>query len=247
MTRCYLALGGNVGDVERHFADALSDFGKGRGINVVCVSSTYRTQPIGTSAGDFYQNAAAGIDTALDPFAVLDVLQELEKRAGRTRTGVWQPRPLDLDLIFYGDRVINDARLQVPHPACWYRRFVLDPLAEIAPDALHPIKGLSVSGLRERLLPRPLRFALAGGRDSERHRLADALALVSESLEVVEWSDAAGPHEREPAIVAWLGPESEAVGIAVVFESLPLLPRLDASAEGDPLDFLTNVARSALG
>jgi hypothetical protein len=93
-------------------------------------------------------------------------LLAVETELGRVRTTRWGPRTVDLDLLMFGNVVLDDGpALRVPHPACWYRRFVLDPLVEIAPDVVHPEKHLTIRDLRQRLLLRPLPVAVIAGTD----------------------------------------------------------------------------------
>lgn len=163
MTRCALSMGGNLGDVSATMRRARHLIAAMRAVTNVRVSRLYRTTPMGASAGGPFLNAAVVLDTSLSPLELLDRLQEIERECGRVRTIRWGPRTLDLDLIFYGEDVVqvedegtNAFRLIVPHPAMWHRRFVLDPLVELIPDAVHPVFGLTLTLLRARLLPRPL-------------------------------------------------------------------------------------------
>jgi 2-amino-4-hydroxy-6-hydroxymethyldihydropteridine diphosphokinase len=245
MPRCHIALGGNVGDVETAFQTALAGLTSDNAVSVTRVSSIWRTRPVGPHSGSEFLNAAAEIETALEPLQLLDVLQECERRAGRAPGEHWAPRPLDLDLIFYADRVIEHARLTVPHPACWYRRFVLDPLAEIAAEVPHPVKRISVRELRARLLARPLRIALAGSSANERERLRRELTPISRELQVVDWLPKSN-LDPEPAILAWLGADPDSVG-PIDFAALPIVPRLDVSRALDPTVFLRGAVQSALG
>jgi 2-amino-4-hydroxy-6-hydroxymethyldihydropteridine diphosphokinase len=242
--RSYIALGGNVGDVEENFRAALAGLAATPGVEVVAQSPIFRTQPVGQWAGGEFLNAAAEVDTQLDPLALLDVLQELERAAGPRKGPRWAPRPLDLDLIFYGDRTIHDPRLAVPHPASWYRRFVLDPLETIAASLPHPEKGQTVAELRARLLRRPLRLSLAGGSRSGRERLVRLLS--GPAVEITLWE---GTQANQPAteLLAWLGPDEDEPQLR--YEMLPLLPRLDASvaAAPDTVEFLRDALHSALG
>jgi 2-amino-4-hydroxy-6-hydroxymethyldihydropteridine diphosphokinase len=242
--RCYIALGGNVGDVEQNFRAALAGLSATAGIDVLEASPVFRTPPVGQWAGSDFLNAAVPIDTTLEPLVLLDVLQRLERQAG-PRTGPrWGPRGLDLDLIFYGDRTIDDSRLQIPHPACWYRRFVLDPLAAIAGDFRHPTKDRTICELQARLLRRPLRLSLAGATRSARERFVRILAVGS-GIEMKPWHKVLPEAEELPEILAWLGPSEEAPDLR--FDHLPELPRLDVSSVSDPLPFLRDVLHSALG
>ncbi|MBA3313896.1 MAG: 2-amino-4-hydroxy-6-hydroxymethyldihydropteridine diphosphokinase, partial [Planctomycetaceae bacterium] len=121
----------------------------GSDLRVGAVSRIYSTPPMGSAAGGPFSNAAASIETSLDPIALLDRLLSVEDAMGRSRDVRWGPRSLDLDLIFYGSQIIDSPRLRVPHPGCWYRRFVLDPLDEVAPHAIHPETGQTVRELRQ--------------------------------------------------------------------------------------------------
>jgi 2-amino-4-hydroxy-6-hydroxymethyldihydropteridine diphosphokinase len=156
MALCAISLGGNVGDVPKTFADArrlLESSGRVAGLKQ---SRLYRSRPMGCEAGGEFHNAAAVFETTLTPPNVLELLQDVERRCGRVRTVRWGPRTLDLDLLLYGDEVIDSPRLIVPHPALWHRRFVLDPLTELIPDVVHPAFQQTIRELRERLRSRPL-------------------------------------------------------------------------------------------
>ncbi|MCA9054735.1 MAG: 2-amino-4-hydroxy-6-hydroxymethyldihydropteridine diphosphokinase [Planctomycetaceae bacterium] len=159
MPRCWIALGGNVGDVAAAMSAAMSALAAA-GVEVVCCSGLYDTTPVGSAAGARYLNAAAELQTGPSPEELLDLLQRLEAEAGRVRTERWGPRPLDLDILLYADRKLSTPRLTIPHPALWYRRFVLDPLAEIADAVEHLDFGMTIGELRERLLVRPLPVAI---------------------------------------------------------------------------------------
>ena len=246
MTRAFVSLGGNLGPVERTLEQALRDLDAHPEITVRSHSSWIRTKAVGAGAGDDFLNGVAELHTGLDALELLAVLLKLEDHHGRVRTGHWSPRPLDLDLLLYGDAVIDAPRLRVPHPACWYRRFVLDPLAEIASDVTHPIKGASIAELRDRLLVRPLPVAVAGGSVSARQRLREQLAGTSADLTVSEWNAPA-----EVALLFWLGAapgtERAAAEPAASFEDLPILPRLDISQAADPAVFARDVLTAAVG
>jgi 2-amino-4-hydroxy-6-hydroxymethyldihydropteridine diphosphokinase len=190
MTRCLIALGGNLGDVRATFAAALEEL-RGDGVRIVEVSSLFSTRPMGRDAGGTFLNGAASIETTLDPLPLLDRLLAIEDRLGRRRDRRWGPRAIDLDLILFGNEILCEPRLRVPHPGCWFRRFVLDPLVEIAPDVLHPEIGESLRSLRSRLLVRPFRVACD---DVMRPVLASELAGAFPD---VEWMQ----NEAEAALV----------------------------------------------
>ena len=249
MSCCYIALGGNVGDVDETFRWAVVRLGRDGPVDVTRFSSEFRTRPVGPNAGEEFTNAVAEVETDLEPLALLDLLQDLERRAGRTPGEHREPRPLYLDLIFYADQIIDMPRLRVPHPACWYRRFVLDPLAEIA-------SGCSPSGQtsdgrenpRLRLLRSPLVLAWAGSSHAQRQGLHDELLSATRGVEILDWRPDAA-LESEPTLIAWLGPHDPPSpgGLVADFQSLPLVPRLDASTATDKASVLRGVLEAALG
>ena len=160
--RCLLALGGNLGDVRNTFHEVVSELNSSPQIHVLQMSSFHETAPLGNSTSPKYLNAALEVETQFTPEELLQCCQQLETRWGRTRETHWGDRTLDLDLLLYGSSVFTTEKLTIPHDGCWYRRFVLDPVCEIAPDVLHPVKHLSFNELRSRLLLGPPSVALWG-------------------------------------------------------------------------------------
>ncbi|MBD2636421.1 2-amino-4-hydroxy-6-hydroxymethyldihydropteridine diphosphokinase [Limnothrix sp. FACHB-881] len=147
---CAIALGGNLGDVAATFERALAALDATPGIQVTGRSRWYRNPPMGPPQPDFL-NGCALLKVALSPEALLDRLQALENEAGRVRTVHWGPRTLDLDLLLYGDRVMQTPRLQVPHPGLGDRAFFAVPLAEIAPDWVEPLTGRAIAQIVQTL------------------------------------------------------------------------------------------------
>ena len=134
----YISLGANLGEPKRQLREALDRLAREKGLRVSALSSIYRTAPVGPVPQPPYLNAAAALDTSLAPREVLDALLRAERAMGRERSVRWGPRVIDLDLLLHGDSVIGEPGLALPHPRMHERRFVLAPLAEIAPDAVHP-------------------------------------------------------------------------------------------------------------
>ncbi len=112
-------------------------------------SSWYLTQPVGLDDPEWFLNGVFLLETGQAPRELLETLLKIENRLGRERTGKWSPRTIDLDILFYDDRVIREVDLVIPHPELGKRRFVLDPLSEIAPDLVHPIIGKKIRELKE--------------------------------------------------------------------------------------------------
>jgi 2-amino-4-hydroxy-6-hydroxymethyldihydropteridine diphosphokinase len=148
----YVGLGANLGRREETLRAALAELGRRPGVRVVRASAFRETEPVGGPPGQpCYLNAAAELLTTLEPEELLTVLQQVEDAFGRTRQVRWGPRTLDLDLLLYEDRVIDTPALQVPHARMHERRFVLEPLCEVAPEAVHPVLGKTVRQMLEEL------------------------------------------------------------------------------------------------
>lgn len=149
MTRAYIGLGSNLGDRRANLAAAVEALNWGD-VAIVCRSSIYETTPVGAPAGspDFL-NQVVAVDTTLDVRAFWDRCSAVEAALGRSREheARWGPRVIDLDLLLFGDLVLDELDLRVPHPRIAERAFVLIPLAEIAPDVYVPGTG-AVAGLR---------------------------------------------------------------------------------------------------
>ncbi len=178
MPQCWIGLGGNQGSVADTFRQSVALLNSTPGLSVTQMSCLYTTSPVGAAAGPMFLNAAAELHTTLAPIEVLAALQSVETQLGRERLVHWGPRTLDLDLLLYDQLSLNAPTLTIPHPHMWYRRFVLDPLTEIAPHAMHCLHGLTVHELRRRLLARPLKCMLLNGDadlqdDLQRRLVAD--------------------------------------------------------------------------
>jgi len=161
MASVLIALGGNVGDVRTTFDKAVANICGMAQATLIARSSDYSTPPWGEEQQDRFINACIGIETSLDPHALLFTLHKIEKKFGRDRANEkrWGPRTLDLDIIAYDDARLDKPELTLPHPRLFERAFVLVPLAEIAPDRLiagrtarEALTGLSAEGI-ERLAP----------------------------------------------------------------------------------------------
>ncbi len=150
MARACIGIGSNLGGKETNCRKAL-EFLERKGIEVVSRSAAYITRPWGKTGQPDFVNMAACLETGLPARELLNVLLETEKEMGRVREEKWGPRVIDLDLLLYGDEVISEPDLNVPHPLMHEREFVLRPLAEIAPDAVHPVLKKSVRQLLREL------------------------------------------------------------------------------------------------
>ena len=133
MVRAFIGLGSNVGDRLANLGRAVDELRLAEGISVGLISSVYDTDPVGPPQPNFL-NAVVEVKTDLEPRALLAVLKGIERRLGRSASERWGPRKIDLDLLLFGDEVIAEDDLKVPHPEMWSRAFVIVPLAEIAPD-----------------------------------------------------------------------------------------------------------------
>jgi 2-amino-4-hydroxy-6-hydroxymethyldihydropteridine diphosphokinase len=154
MNLAYLSLGSNVGDREAHLRDAVARMGAaGR---VAAVSSFYETEPVEFTNQPWFLNCAVALQTSQTPQQLMTALLRIEEEMGRRRVQKKGPRSIDIDILLFRigeteDVIIDSPELAIPHPAMHQRRFVLEPLAEIAPDAVHPIFKKAISELRDAL------------------------------------------------------------------------------------------------
>lgn len=144
-TDAYIALGSNIGDRELNLLRAVAEVGKLPESRVTALSSFYETSPVGAVAQEPFYNAVLRLSTRLDARSLLTSLLRIEDESfKRTRTVHQGPRRMDLDLLLYGSEVISETNLIVPHPRLTERRFVLQPLCEIAPELRHPLTGARI-------------------------------------------------------------------------------------------------------
>jgi 2-amino-4-hydroxy-6-hydroxymethyldihydropteridine diphosphokinase len=179
MATALIALGSNLGDRQRNLDDAVAQLGNTPNAVVLATSRWRETKPVGgpNEQAEFL-NGAALLGTSLTPQQLHAVLRQIETAAGRTRDGRWAPRTLDLDLLLYDDLVIDTPELTLPHPRMSFRRFVLEPAAEIAPDMRHPTIGWTIGRLRNHFRRSWERYvaAICGPMAAGKTALANAVA-----------------------------------------------------------------------
>ncbi len=148
LSLAYIGLGSNLGDRRATLEAAIAVLTRTRGVHLRKVSSFHESEPVGGPPGQGkYLNAAAVAETELDAHELLRVLHENEAQFGRVRIVRWGARTLDLDLLLFADQIVSTPELIIPHPRLRVRRFVLEPLAEIAPEAVDPVTGQTVAQL----------------------------------------------------------------------------------------------------
>jgi 2-amino-4-hydroxy-6-hydroxymethyldihydropteridine diphosphokinase len=138
--QAFIGLGSNLGDGQTNLIEAWHRLGQVAGISLIRLSSPYRTEPVGMDTEHWFTNTVGEICTSLSPTELLAAMLAIETDLGRDRA-LTQDRPVDLDLLYYGDLMIQSQALTVPHPRIAHRLFVLAPLAEIAPTHVHPLLG----------------------------------------------------------------------------------------------------------
>lgn len=147
MGRVFVSLGSNIGDRLGFLQKAVDALGNAPGFKVKIASPVYETEPVGKKDQPQFLNAAAELDSLLSPDSVLVNLQQIERLVGRTPSQKWGPREIDLDLIYVGNLVVKSPMLRLPHPEVAMRRFVLTPLAAIAPDFVDPLRKRTLRDL----------------------------------------------------------------------------------------------------
>jgi dihydroneopterin aldolase/2-amino-4-hydroxy-6-hydroxymethyldihydropteridine diphosphokinase len=145
--RVILSLGSSIGDSEKLMNDAIRKLGKVRGVSVKKVSTFLKTKPYGGVAKNDFLNCAVEVECLLPPEKLLDEIHLIEKEGGRERNKRWDDRTLDIDIVFFGNRIIREDGLSVPHPDYINRDFVLVPIKEIAPDFVCPDNGKRIADL----------------------------------------------------------------------------------------------------
>ena len=139
----YLGLGSNIGERISYIQRVITELNDSRNINILKESSIYETEPWGNIDQDNYLNSVLKIETDLGPMELLLELKSLEKKIGRSESKKWSEREIDIDILFYGDLVIQNENIKIPHSLIEERKFVLVPLAEIAPEFIHPVLNKS--------------------------------------------------------------------------------------------------------
>ena len=147
----YLSLGSNIGDRAANLSTAIDSL-RALG-DVVAISSFYETEPVDFVRQAWFLNCVVALETEKLPKQLLAAVLRIEQRMGRKRVAAKGPRLIDIDILLFGSAIIDTAQLTLPHPAMHQRRFVLEPLAEIAPDARHPVFKKSARELRDALPP----------------------------------------------------------------------------------------------
>ncbi|MBU2591595.1 MAG: 2-amino-4-hydroxy-6-hydroxymethyldihydropteridine diphosphokinase [Nitrospinota bacterium] len=141
----FIGIGSNMGDPTANCLEAITRLEIVGDIEILSRSSLYKTAPIGSKEQDWFVNCVVGVATTLGPLPLLKKLMIIEDSMGRVRKEKWGERIIDLDILLYGDKIVREEGLTIPHPLMHERGFVLIPLEEIAPDVPHPVLNMSIS------------------------------------------------------------------------------------------------------
>jgi len=151
MTKVYAGLGSNLGNKRENIIKAIDRLDACEGICVKEKSGFYNTAPVGGPLQPDYVNCVIGMETEIEPQVLLEEFKKIEIGLGRKPCVRWGPRVVDLDILLYGNRIVDEHNLKIPHERMHERAFVLEPLCEISPDIKHPVSGISISELLEKL------------------------------------------------------------------------------------------------
>jgi 2-amino-4-hydroxy-6-hydroxymethyldihydropteridine diphosphokinase len=147
----FIGIGSNMEKPADQCYEAIKRLSAVTGVRVLRCSSLYRTEPVGLPDQDWFINTVAEIRTFISPSELFEALKEIERQMGRKEGPKWGPRIIDLDILLYGQEVVQEEGLRIPHPELHRRRFVLEPLCELASYAVHPAFNVSIRGLMARL------------------------------------------------------------------------------------------------
>lgn len=187
MPVCLIGLGSNLGDRLALLETAIQELRRDDGLRVVRQSRWHETAPAGGPPGQHaFLNGAVLVETELTPQGVLELLKQIERGSGRQRLQRWGPRTLDLDLLLFDDLVLETPELTLPHPRMAWRRFVLEPAAEVAPDMIHPTTGWTIGRLLEHLNTAAPYVAIAGPVGAGKTRLAEQFARAADARWIVD-------------------------------------------------------------
>jgi 2-amino-4-hydroxy-6-hydroxymethyldihydropteridine diphosphokinase len=252
-----LGLGSNLGDREQNLRGALADIEALPDARVSRVSKFHVSKPIGGPPGqkDFL-NSAARVETSHSPLRLLDELKDIETRRGRKQTDRWAPRPIDIDILLFGDEVAETAMLTLPHPRMSFRRFVLVPAAEIAPRMLHPVIGWPVERLLLHLNAASDQVAIVSQSEPLRRSVSQFLAERYATRSIDRPSFATAEKLWPAALSTWVAVDPTVAGemsappksggliyAAAAFPKLTILLDGEADAPGANKSQWSSVAR----
>ncbi len=147
----YIGIGSNLGDKVNNCLQSIKSIERLPGCHVISRSSTFKTEPDGVTGQDWYANCVIQIKTTQRPSELLRSLMDIESGMGRIRKKKWEARIIDLDILLFNQEIVNTDSLSIPHPLLHKRRFVLEPLAQLAPDLIHPVLKVTIRQLKEEL------------------------------------------------------------------------------------------------
>jgi len=147
MAQVFLGLGSNIGNRLWYLKRAIEAICKIEQAKAVGISSVYETEPVGYKEQNKFLNLVIELDTQIEPIELLVILQQIEYALGRCKRERWGPREIDIDILLYGEMIVRTSSLTIPHPELEHRRFVLIPLSEIAPGAIHPVHKKTIAEL----------------------------------------------------------------------------------------------------
>ncbi len=192
MPKVLVAFGANLGDPENTLEQVLERLAQDRRLRVLSASRPHQTQPVGNDDDQpSYTNAAILLEFDAGALELLELLQQVEKDFGRIRDSAgkrWKARPVDLDLILYGQEVISQGTIEVPHPRMSFRRFVLEPAFEVAADQVHPVSGLTIAELLQKLEKKYFFILLATSPEFDLKAIRNRLSETN-SNHAVNWSE----------------------------------------------------------